>query len=137
MTIIIPGRPKTKKNSQMIVTAKSKTGKTCYRLLQSQSYRDYEAAALRHLSTYSGPRYIGIPVEVVCYYYLPNRQGWPDLMGLYQATADILEAAGIINNDRNIITMGDTRIAGIDPTNPRTEIMITPTQAPSWFPIKS
>ena len=135
--IIIPGRPTTKKNSQIIVTGKTKTGKTYHRLLQSQRYRDYEAAALRHLSTYSGPRYIGIPVEVACYYYLPNRQGWPDLMGLYQATADILEAAGIINNDRNIISMGDTRIAGIDPTNPRVEIIITPTQAPPWFPVKS
>ena len=43
---------------------------------------------------------------------------------MYQATADILEKAGIIDNDRNIISMDGSQIVGIDRERPRVEIEI-------------
>jgi len=55
---------------------------------------------------------------------MPSYQSWPDLMGLYQATADILQKAGIIKNDRDIVSFDGSRIAGIDSGNPRVEIEI-------------
>lgn len=34
------------------------------------------------------------PIHVCCWYWLPDRWWWPDLIGLLQATSDILETAG-------------------------------------------
>ena len=48
----------------------------------------------------------------------------PDLLNLEQATADILEKARVIENDKNIVSFDGSRIAGIDKENPRTEIII-------------
>lgn len=119
--ITIPGRPITKKNSQQI-TYNRHTGKRG--LIQSQQYRDYETECLWILKSYRGPRFKDSKLHVRCQYYMPNRRSWPDLMGLYQATADIIEKAGIIDNDRNIVSMDGSRIMGIDKENPRVEIFI-------------
>lgn len=138
--ITIPGRPTTKKNSQNALPFKitfakpgSKTRLRCptcgtklrtlFRLLQSDAYQNYETACLWHLKTYRGPKFTG-PVRVTCRYWMPNRRSWPDLPGLYQATADILEKAGIIDNDRNIVSMDGSEIMGVDRENPRVEIEI-------------
>ena len=48
----------------------------------------------------------------------------PDLLNLEQATADILQKAGVIENDKNIYSFDGSRIAGVDKANPRTEIII-------------
>lgn len=57
-------------------------------------------------------------------YYMPNRKGWPDLFGLVQATADILESAGIIEDDGYIAETDGSMIAGIDKENPRAIVEI-------------
>ena len=121
--ITIPGRPITKKNSQVVVQAKTKEGKTYHRPIPSRQYQNYETECLWRLKTYRGPTFDG-PVRVTCRYWLPNRRGWPDLMGLYQATADILEKARIIKNDRDIVSMDGSKIMGVDSENPRVEIVI-------------
>lgn len=46
------------------------------------------------------------------------------MINLEEATADILERAGIIINDRNIVSWDGSRIVGIDKQNPRVEIEI-------------
>ena len=56
-------------------------------------------------------------------YYMPDKRR-PDLLNLEQATADILEKARVIENDRNIVSFDGSRIAGIDKENPRVEIVI-------------
>jgi len=48
----------------------------------------------------------------------------PDLLNLLQATADILEKARVIDNDKDIVSFDGSRITGIDKLNPRTEITI-------------
>jgi Holliday junction resolvase RusA-like endonuclease len=55
---------------------------------------------------------------------MPNRRGSPDLLGLLQATADILEEAGVIDNDRNVVSFDGSQIMGVDKQNPRVEIEI-------------
>lgn len=57
-------------------------------------------------------------------YYMPNRKGWPDLFGLVQATDDILESAGIIEDDGYIAETDGSMIAGIDKENPRAIVEI-------------
>mgnify|MGYP000953615463 FL=1 len=60
---------------------------------------------------------------MTCLYWMPDRRK-PDLLGLLQATADILEKAQIIDNDRNVVSFDGSRIMGVDKQNPRVEIEI-------------
>lgn len=115
----IDGRPMTKKNSMT---------KTRYGLIQSKQYRDYEKMALCQLMTQKprGFRAIACAARMTAKYYMPNRKGWPDLFGLVQATADILEKANIFEDDGYIADVAFSCIAGIDPVWPRAEIKIIP-----------
>ena len=55
---------------------------------------------------------------------MPDNRSKPDLINLEEATADILEVAGVVENDRNIVSWDGSRIMGIDRDNPRVEIEI-------------
>lgn len=114
----IDGRPITKKNSMQ---------KTRRGLIQSKQYRQYEEAALWQLLNQKpkGLAPIGRAVKMEALYYMPDRRGWPDLFGLLQATADILEKAGIVENDGFIAEVGGSRIEGIDPEWPRVEVAVS------------
>lgn len=115
----IDGRPMTKKNSMT---------KTRYGLIQSKQYRDYEKMALCQLMTQKprGFRAIACAARMNVEYYMPNRKGWPDLFGLVQATADILEKAGIVEDDGYIADVAYSCIAGVDSECPRAEIKVIP-----------
>lgn len=121
-TYTIKGRPVTKKNSQRL----TKWGG----VIQSKSYCEYESLAIIQLQVQKGKQGPHKPIDRPCtvkfMYYLPNRQWWPDLLGLMQATADILQKARIWEDDRLLHDFeGRSCIAGIDPDNPRAEITIT------------
>lgn len=118
--IIIPGRPITKKNSQRIIINRN-TGRR--QVIQSERYVDYEESSLWYLKKYRHISFAG-PVCVTAHYWLPDRRGWPDLIGLLQATCDILEKSGIIDNDRNIVSVDGSRIMGVDRENPRVEVAV-------------
>lgn len=118
--ITIPGRPITKKNHQQIRKNRRTGGRF---IAQSEAYQNYETECLWELKKYRGPKFTG-PIRLTCRYWVPDRRGWPDLPGLYQATADILEKAGIIDNDRNVVSMDGSQIVGIDRESPRVEIEI-------------
>lgn len=119
LKIILPGRPYTKKNSQQIYRNR-RTGKP--RIAQSEQYQRYEEQCLWYLKQYK-ERFEG-PIQVTATYWMPDKRSWPDLIGLLQATADILEAAGIIDNDRNIVSWDGSRIVGVDKKHPRAEVEI-------------
>ena len=115
--ITLKGRPATKKNSGRII---SRNGKPI--IIPSETYINYEESCLWQLT---GKKfYISGIVVVECRYYLPNKRSWPDLIGLLQATSDILTKAGVIDDDKWICSYGDSCIAGIDKENPRVEIRI-------------
>jgi Holliday junction resolvase RusA-like endonuclease len=115
--IILPGRPTTKKNSLIMVR-----GRTIP--LPSKAYQRYEKQCLRNLIVYSPLRFYG-SVHLCIHYWLPDRKWWPDLTGLIEASQDILEKSGIIDNDRNVVSLDGTRIMGLDKGNPRAEIAIS------------
>jgi Holliday junction resolvase RusA-like endonuclease len=106
--LVIPGQPATKKNSQV---ARCVNGKPV--VIQSKFYRAYEKVALNALLGFRGPRFSG-PVEVTVHYWLKDNRR-PDLNNLMAATADILEKAGLIHNDRDIISWDGSRIVGVSP----------------------
>ena len=115
--IVFKGRPITKKNHGQIVKRGNKLG-----YIQSEAYRSYEEACLWQLA--GKKLHISGIVVVECKYYLPNKRSWPDLIGLLQATSDILAKAKVIDDDKWICSYGNSCIAGIDKDNPRAEIRI-------------
>lgn len=118
-SLVIYGRPTTKKNSSRVVYA----GKYP-KVLPSKAYSDYENLALQQLQFYRKRFYVGGPVHVRCRYYMPDKKSWPDLVGLLQATSDILTTAQIIDDDMWIVNYDGSKIVGVDKYNPRTEIEI-------------
>lgn len=115
--ITLKGRPATKKNSGRIVF---KNGKRI--IIPSEAYENYEDACLWQLA--GKKLHISSIIVVECKYYLPNKRSWPDLIGLLQATSDILTKAKVIDDDKWICSYGNSCIAGIDKDNPRAEIRI-------------
>lgn len=115
--ITLKGRPATKKNRGRIV---SRNGKPI--IIPSEAYKNYEDACMWQLA--GKKLHISGIIVVECKYYLPNKRSWPDLIGLLQATSDILTKAKVIDDDKWICSYGDSCIAGIDKDNPRAEIRI-------------
>lgn len=115
--ITLKGRPATKKNSGRIIT---RNGKPI--IIPSKAYKNYEDACLWQLA--EKKLHISGIIVVECKYYLPNKRSWPDLIGLLQATSDILTKSKVIDDDKWICSYGDSCIAGIDKENPRAEIRI-------------
>ena len=62
-------------------------------------------------------------INLQALYYMPTKTR-PDLNNLLGATADILQKAKVIENDKNIVSFDGSHIAGVDKVNPRTEITI-------------
>lgn len=115
--ITLKGRPATKKNSGRII---SRNGKPI--IIPSEAYKNYEDACLWQLA--GKKLHISGIIVVECKYYLQNKRSWPDLIGLLQATSDILTKAKVIDDDKWICSYGNSCIAGIDKDNPRAEIRI-------------
>jgi Holliday junction resolvase RusA-like endonuclease len=123
--ITIFGQPISKKNSINLVDI-GKPCSCCGRKprsipLPSKAFKAYEKAANAQLRLTSH-RYRG-KIEIAAKYYLKTLR-MPDLNNLLAATADILQAAGIIQDDKDIVSWDGSRIIGKDP-NPRVEITIT------------
>ena len=120
LKLTLHGRPITKKNSQIPI--RTKTGK--FFIIQSKQYRAYEKDCLEQIRE----QWVLKPtlmsnLSVQALYYMPDRRR-PDLLNLLQATADIIEKAGVIGNDRDIVSFDGSRIMEVDKENPRVEIYI-------------
>ena len=132
-SFIIYGQPATKKNSSTIVSGRAK-------IIPSKPYREYEKMFKQQMMRLPQPLpHYTTGVQVTAKYWLRNKSHYPDLVGLMQATADLISddtkviygkrqliKRWLLSDDRIIKHWGDTRIAGIDPGNPRVEITITP-----------
>ena len=116
--LVILGRPATKKNSGQIV----RVGRF-HKLLPSKAFIVYEEKALEQLKDYDTLHFTG-SLQLTVRYYLPDRRWWPDLIGLLQGTSDILQKAGIYDDDKYIVSYDGSCIAGLDKENPRCEIEI-------------
>lgn len=140
LVLVVKGRPIAKKNNprafaicpkgcpgQQANLIKKRMGQKIQRphinLLPSEDYEIYEKMALQQLLQWGNIQFTG-KVIVEVFYWMPDRRSHPDLLGLEQATADILEKSGIITNDRNIVRWGDSHIVGVDKESPRAEILI-------------
>lgn len=124
-SLVVYGRPTTKKNSSRVVMA----GKYP-RVLPSKAYAQYEQDCLKQLQFFKQRVRVSGPVVIRCRYYMPDFRSWPDLVGLLQATSDILTTACIIDDDMWITSYDGSEIVGVDKNNPRVEIDIMEAQPP-------
>lgn len=119
---LIPGAPRSKKNSPRIVT-NHKTGKPF--ILPSKKYSDFEATVSYFLQP-KPKKPIDYPVTVRCLFYMPTRRR-VDKSNLEAAIHDILTKYDIIEDDnRDIIASTDGSRVYYDKENPRVEIEISP-----------
>ena len=118
--LTIKGCPRTKKNNSQIVTIQGRP-----RIIPSKHYREYEHVLLPQIPE----RYklhLQLPHTVRCVYYMDTHRR-VDLVGLLQATDDLLVKAGVMQDDNsNIIASHDGSRVRYDKENPRAEIDIIP-----------
>ena len=127
LEIIIPGTPITKKNSQQIVVNK-KTGRPF--IMPSSQYKKYRTVCLEHINYDGEP--IDEPVNIKCVYYMPTKRR-VDLVNLLEGSLDILQDAGVIQDDcMKIAYSHDGSRVLYDKENPRVEITIE--KSPEDFP---
>lgn len=121
ISFTIPLEPKTKKNSQRIITRKDRYGRPRPMIIPSQSYTEYEREAVKYCPK-SG---IDYAVNVRAFYFRKKHHR-VDLTNLESALMDTLVKAGTLKDDScNIVWSTDGSRVFFDADNPRTEVMIT------------
>ena len=119
ISFTIPLAPYTKKNSQKIV----KNGKRRF-IVPSDQFLAYQESCLWYLK----PLKIDYPVNVETRFFMPTRRR-VDLPNLIEAIHDILVKGEVLVDDNcKIIVSTDRSRVFYDKENPRTEIIISPTE---------
>lgn len=118
MRLVILGPPRTKKNSSRI--ARRRDGSPF--ILPSSSARAWEREAVLQLRRQdTSPDPISSPVNVAALVYRERAVG--DLVNYLEAIADALEAAGVVKNDKWIVSWDGSRLLK-DAARPRVELVI-------------
>lgn len=119
LVLVIPGPPRTKKNSQRM--ARRKDGSRFP--LPSKAYEDYQEMAGLYIPQ-SARVSLSVPLNVKGVYYMPTRRR-VDLVNLLEATCDILVHYHVVKDDNSKIVAGhDGSRVLWDKSNPRAEIEI-------------
>jgi len=120
MKIIIPGNAIAKKNSQRVV----RMGRR-HAIRASKAYDKWEKAALQHLQCrYGGVVWKGgYPLRFHVFFWRANKRKF-DLSNMIEGPQDVLQKAGIIEDDsmRHVVPVFDGW--DIDKNNPRVEIYL-------------
>lgn len=123
---IIPVHPVSKKNSQQIITLKTKYGKSRNIIIPSKKYKEFEAECMPFLfqvKTQAGV--IDFPVNMAVSFYVSKKLKY-DLTNLLEAIDDAAVKSGLILDDnRDIIAGHDGSRVFYDKLNPRIEVTIT------------
>ncbi len=112
---VIDGSPRTKKTSQRIVRA----GRFP-KILQSTAYLNWNMIAKLQLMKIR-PAPLDVPMNCRATFYREALTG--DAVGYYQALADTLENAGIITNDKLIVSWDGSRLQK-DAAYPRVVVIL-------------
>lgn len=111
------GAPRTKKTSNRVVRAGRFT-----KVLPSEAFERWEALAVPQMRiAWAGRAPIAHAVNVRAVFYRDAERG--DAVGYYQALADALETAGVLVNDKHIVSWDGSRLAK-DKNRPRVEVEI-------------
>jgi len=134
MKLVIDGIPRTKKNH----TRRIKRGRRVFSV-QSEAHEAwagpavlqlrFQAARARAMERLMDTLKAVLPDEPVnmrAIVYRDRRVG--DLLNYLAAVSDVLEQAGVVDNDRLIVTVDGSRLR-VDKRRPRVEIELTPARA--------
>lgn len=120
LSLVIPGPPRTKKNSGRIVPHRG-----AHIILPSKAWETWCAFSQPWLTSQmkrAGIALVDFPVNCRALFYRDALRG--DACGFYQGLADALENAGVVANDRWIVSWDGSRLLK-DASNPRVEVMLT------------
>ena len=127
-TITLNGRPLVKKNSRRLFVVKNKAGQPKPKSQPSAAYDDWakpaewEAMAQwRKLGRFKPVGSAEQPVWLVSSFYLPAG-AWADLSNLLEGPQDILQVAGVLDNDRWVVSHDRSRRLQVDSLGPRAVI---------------
>lgn len=119
----VPLAPVTKKNSQRIITIRTKKG-SFQKIMPSAAFEQYQKDA-GYFIPHRG-RKISYPCEVVCLFYMPTRRD-VDLTNLEEAIDDVMVFYGLLADDNSkIVVSHDGSRVLYDKDRPRTEVTIRP-----------
>lgn len=128
MVFAVPGHPRTKKTSQRVIQVKGRI-----RVIPSKVTLEWSNDAQLRLQAQMG-RYRGVTfhdgqqwnLRAVFY---RKQETTADLVGHVQALCDVLQAAGVVGNDRQIRGLDGCRME-VDERNPRVELALEEMQEP-------
>ena len=119
---VITGPPRTKKNSpRRLARFDKKLGRSRTYEVPSLAYEEWDQYAvlqLRHMAR------LRVAVDVNCKALFYRAALVGDACGYYQALADTLEHAGVVVNDKYIVSWDGSRMLK-DRANPRVEFELT------------
>lgn len=122
ITITIPGRAIVKKNTKQVVGS-GRHKKVIY----SKNFREWEAMALIYIKQqwqFAAP--LKKSVHIFYHFTFKNKQGEADLSNLIEGPQDALVKAGVIEDDRLVISLKAEKHFGYAP---KTYIEITEVEA--------
>lgn len=126
ISFTVPGPPRTKKTSNRIVRA----GRF-HKVLPSKAFEEWNRVAQMHLANRSNLTNLGeiglaLPWRgaINCCATFYRQAAIGDATGFYQALADALQEAGIVENDRLLVSWDGSRLKK-DAKNPRIEVVLT------------
>jgi len=122
MTFTIEGAPRTKKNSQRIARVKGRPI-----VLQSRQHDAWAQGAILQLRSQwrRCDWAVDFAVNLRAHVYRDRAVG--DLLNYLAAVSDALEAAGVVANDRLIVSLDGSRLL-VDRARPRVEIELSPVE---------
>jgi Holliday junction resolvase RusA-like endonuclease len=112
---VVPGAPRTKKNHGW----RTKQGAQ----MPSHAFAEWNRSAQFDLAPIARSlnKPLAVPVNCRALFYRDALRG--DAVGYYQALADAMEEAGIVENDRLIVSWDGSRLLK-DADNPRIEVTL-------------
>lgn len=120
LRLTIPGIPRTKKNSQRVVPRGRR-----HIPLPSKAWADWAADAAPKIEAWAQRMKLAplaYPVNCAAVFYRDALRG--DAVGFYQGLADLLEKAGIVEDDKWIVSWDGSRLRK-DASRPRVELVLT------------
>jgi hypothetical protein len=117
--LVVLGAPRTKKNSSRVLTFGRRK-----RIVPSAQYLAWRDAVVPQMRlAWEGRPPIASPVNVAAMFFRDAARG--DAVGYYQGLADALEEAGVVSDDKWVVSWDGSRL-GKDAARPRVELTIEP-----------
>ena len=127
LRLTIAGAPRTKKNSQQIIMLKRKGQRPRRIVKPSQAWESWAEHSLPIIAQQIRRSPIRTPLpdqpyNCAAFFYRDADRG--DAVGFYQGLADLLEKAGVLSDDKWLVSWDRSRLL-IDRENPRVELVLT------------